>query len=243
MQPKGRPESPHAGSEPVPCPEHVCGSWHPPMCMLFLIALIPKDTLDFSFWGFLDLLYVSIMMLTSGNSEQCQPFSSLDGFGVRYSTGFCDRLEQLLNNGTRRSVLLLLGLGIRVLVREHGLLHQVSKTDENTVNLLLIFSWLFLDSSFYQLLSVWLICRALIDSWLLPDVSTGRLHTCSCCLTSAVSQHQSVRLCRGPFQKAQKHLHCRQGCPIASSDPLFCDQENHPALIFIIYIYFFSSEC
>lgn len=98
MQPNVKPESPHAASEPVPCSEHVCGSWNPPVCMLLLIALIPKDILVFSFWGLLDLAYVLIMMLTSDNSEQCQPFSSLEGFGVKYAVGFGDRLEQLLNN-------------------------------------------------------------------------------------------------------------------------------------------------
>lgn len=98
MQPKVKPESPHAASEPVHWSEHVCGSWNPPVCMLLLIALIPKDILVFYFWGLLDLAYVSIMMLTSGNSEQRQLFSSLEGFGVRYAVDFCDRLEQLLNN-------------------------------------------------------------------------------------------------------------------------------------------------
>lgn len=49
MQPEVKPESPRAASEPIPCPEHVYGSCNPPMCMLLLIALIPKDTLVCSF--------------------------------------------------------------------------------------------------------------------------------------------------------------------------------------------------
>lgn len=58
------------------------------------------------------ILCISCGTFITGNREHCQPSSSLGGFWAGYAAGFCDRLEQLLYNGTRMSALLLLEPGM-----------------------------------------------------------------------------------------------------------------------------------
>lgn len=125
-------------------------------------------------------------------------------------------------------------------VWECGLLHQAGKTDKNAVNLLAIFSWRFLDSRFHWLLSFWLICRALMDSWLLPSSCFPQGCSVLGAASSAISQPHSVRLYRNPFQKAQKRLLHRQGCPIALLDPFLWLWES-PITVFHYTFYLNAS--